>query len=151
MIRQTGSDATGPSRSVAVLGPLSRRINRQVMRIAGRRRSGPLVEIHHVGRRSGKPYIRPVLARPVGRTYLIPLFFGAGADWCRNVQKADGCRLKSRASIHQLHNPRVVPTADAKDLVRAAFHAHERAALKFAGIKAYLLLDIDPAASPIGS
>jgi hypothetical protein len=65
-----------------VLGPLSRRINQHVVRVAGHRRTGPLARIHHIGRRSGATYVRPVLAGSADERYLIPLFFGIGADWC---------------------------------------------------------------------
>jgi deazaflavin-dependent oxidoreductase (nitroreductase family) len=150
MTGQPGSDTSRPSRSAVVLGPLSRRINQYVVRVAGRRRSGPLAAIHHVGRRTGQLYVRPVLSRTADETYLIPLFFGTGADWCRNVQAAGGCRLRSRNSIHRLHNPRVIQAAEVRALVHTAFLKHERAALRVAGIKAYLLLDVAPRAAPNG-
>jgi len=136
-------NGTGPSRSVVVLGPLSRRINRYVVRIAGHRRAGPLARIHHVGRHSGRTYVRPVLARRAHGQSLIPLFFGADADWCRNVAAAHGARLETTGAMRDLHNPRVLPAAQVRTSARAAFRGPERALFVLAGIKEYLILDTD--------
>jgi deazaflavin-dependent oxidoreductase (nitroreductase family) len=126
---------------VIVLGPLSRRINPLILRLAGRRHSGPVAKLHHRGRRTGRAYVAPVLARPDDDGFLVPLFFGAGADWCRNVLAAQGCRIDSRGRTHPLHRPRVVPAGSIRGRVLATFPAHERIVLRLSGINEFLVLD----------
>src|SRR5215472_1495523 len=64
--------------------------------------------LHHVGRRSGREYVTPVVAKPMaGDRFVIPLPYGEDTDWCRNVIAAGGARLVvSGASMHVV-NPRV--------------------------------------------
>jgi deazaflavin-dependent oxidoreductase (nitroreductase family) len=131
----------GPSRSVIILGPLSRRINRFVLRVAGRRNVGPVAKVHHRGRRSGRAYVAPVLARPGEGGFLVPLFFGPDADWCRNVLAAGECEIEWRERTHRLRNPRVVPTTSVGARVGAAFPAHERLFFRIAGINEFMILD----------
>jgi len=126
---------------VVVLGPLSRRIKPFVLRVAGRRHVGSLAKVHHRGRNSGRDYATPVLARPSADGFLIPLFFGADADWCRNVVAAHQCRIEWHGTLHRMHNPRVLTAAAAKDRVRAGFPAHERLLLRLAGIYEFLVVD----------
>ncbi len=140
---------SGPSRSVVILGPLSRRINSAVLRLAGRRRSGPVVRIHHLGRRSGKPYVAPVLGRPDHAGFLVPLFFGSEADWCRNVLAAGGCSIEVSGRSRAMGNPRVVAGADVRAQVAGAFPRRERVFFRVAGITEFMLLDAAPDGGPL--
>lgn len=56
--------------------------NRAIRPLQGR--VGPLAEIHHQGRRSGKRYVTPVFAFRSGQRFIIPLTFGR-TDWARNI------------------------------------------------------------------
>ena len=82
-----------------------------------------------------------MLARPTNDGFLIPLFFGSGADWVRNVQQAGGCELEWRRTTHRLENPRVVAANSVRDQVRSAFRAPERAMFAVSGINEYVRLD----------
>jgi deazaflavin-dependent oxidoreductase (nitroreductase family) len=129
---------------VVILGPLSRRINRFVQRVAGRRHAGPIAKIHHRGRRSGRAYVTPVMARPTDDQFLVPLFFGAAADWCRNVLAADDCQIEWHGAMRPMRNPRVLPTGAVGDQVRATFPPHERLVLRIAGINEFLIVNSAP-------
>lgn len=143
-----GSKGAGPSRSVVVLGPLSRRINRFVVKVAGRGRVGPLARVRHRGRRSGRQYTAPVIARADADGFVIPLFFGPDADWCRNVLAAQGCEIDWHSATHSVNRPRMVPAESVRARVRSGFPPHERLFFKAAGIGQYMLLDRADGASP---
>jgi hypothetical protein len=59
-------------------------LNPSALWIVGRRRMYYGV-LHHVGRRSGNPYVTPVVAKMTAEGVIIPLPYGAETDWCRNV------------------------------------------------------------------
>jgi deazaflavin-dependent oxidoreductase (nitroreductase family) len=44
--------------------------------------------LRHVGRKSGRPYVTPLAAEPVGGGFVIPLLYGEDTDWCRNLLAA---------------------------------------------------------------
>jgi deazaflavin-dependent oxidoreductase (nitroreductase family) len=130
-----------PSRFGRLFGWLTRLLNPLVLHLAGRRHFGMTAQIHHRGRVSGRAYVAPVGARPVEGGFVVPLTFGSGADWCRNVLAAGGCEIRFRAVTHVTGNPRVVTGPAAGDLRRRAFGAHERLVFRLGGIREFLLLD----------
>jgi deazaflavin-dependent oxidoreductase (nitroreductase family) len=54
---------------------------------------GPFSIIRHVGRRSGKLYETPIIARRVKGGFMIELTYGHDVDWHKNVLAAGGCTL----------------------------------------------------------
>lgn len=91
--------ATNGSRSGAAVkraGAWNRRIRRfnrailnpLMLRVADRWRGSYPAVVRHVGRRSGRAYRTPVVARPVADGFVIPLPYGVDTDWCRNVRAA---------------------------------------------------------------
>jgi deazaflavin-dependent oxidoreductase (nitroreductase family) len=133
----------GPSTTVRlVLGPLSRLLNPLVGALAGRRFVPLIARIHHVGRRSGKPYTTPTGAHVTGDTVVIPLSFGNVSDWARNVRAAGGCVVQLGGKSYHATQPRFVDAADAKTAVRQSFSAVNRFMFRLFGIKQYLFLQI---------
>ncbi len=61
--------------------------NPMILKSAGSSRS-PFAVIHHVGRRSGKPYETPVIVEPVNSGFVFALTYGPEVDWYRNVLAA---------------------------------------------------------------
>ena len=53
--------------------------------------------VHHVGRRSGRPYETPVLLTPIDGGFLIPLTYGPDRDWVRNVTASQAPSSRSAA------------------------------------------------------
>ena len=84
--------------TVAVVNPVSRLV-------AGRL---PLFGvIHHVGRRSGRPYRAPVNVFRDGSDYLVALTYSSQVDWVRNVLAAGGCELETQGRRVRLTDPEV--------------------------------------------
>jgi deazaflavin-dependent oxidoreductase (nitroreductase family) len=119
---KTGARPTGSTRSGIVPGIVPRwligpgrqagkyLVNPLVVRtVAGR--LGPCAVVRHVGRRSGRTYATPVYAAPLGDDFMIALFVGSEADWCRNVQAAGRCTLEMGGTSYALTGPEVVDQA----------------------------------------
>jgi deazaflavin-dependent oxidoreductase (nitroreductase family) len=64
--------------------------------------------VRHVGRRSGRLRRTPVNMFRDGDRYVIPLTYGAGAPWVRNVLAAGGCEVETRGRRLRLRDPEVV-------------------------------------------
>src|SRR5215469_9202259 len=112
------------SRLAGVLNPL-------VLGHAGSRRRFKFAVLHHQGRRSGRAYATPTSARPLSDGFVVPMTFGEGADWVRNVQAAGGCVIEWEGTRYRLVNPEVVDLA----AIRSAFSRLERLLLPVLGIK----------------
>jgi deazaflavin-dependent oxidoreductase (nitroreductase family) len=131
----------GPSVIVRlVLGPSSRLLNPLVVALAGRRFVPLIARVHHVGRRSGKPYVTPTGAAVVGNTIVVPLSFGNVSDWARNVRAAGRCEVELGGKTYRATQPRFIAAADAKPVVNQSFSAINRFAFAVFGIKQYLFL-----------
>ena len=83
---------TEPSPRKLLLTALKYTLNPLTARLA-RTRFGPFVIIRHVGRRSGKTYETPIIARRVTDGFVIELTYGDQVDWYKNVQAAGGCTV----------------------------------------------------------
>jgi deazaflavin-dependent oxidoreductase (nitroreductase family) len=89
------------------------------LRRAGRA-NDPTAALHHVGRKSGRPYVTPLAAEPVAGGFIIPLAYGDDTDWCRNLLAAGQGTLDLRGETISILNPRIVELATVQDQVRAA-------------------------------
>jgi ABC-2 type transport system ATP-binding protein len=76
--------------------------------------------LHHVGRKSGRPYVTPLAAEPVAGGFVIPMPYGDDTDWCRNLLAAGQATLDLNGEAIAIVNPRVVEIATVQDQVRAA-------------------------------
>lgn len=123
-----------------VLGPLTKLLNPFVGVLAGRRFVPLIARVHHVGRRSGKPYMTPTGASVVGNTIVIPLSFGNGSDWARNVRAAGQCVVQLGGKRYQATQPQFVEAAEAKAVVDQSFNTINRFGFRLLGIKQYLFL-----------
>jgi deazaflavin-dependent oxidoreductase (nitroreductase family) len=136
----------GPSRFVrSVFGPLTGLLNPVIVKLAGRRHVRFAAQIHHTGRRSGRCYVTPASARLAGDTFFIPLTFGNGSDWSRNVRAAGGCTIRLNGIDYQAVRPRLVDRElvdreQAMQAGRPAFNRVERSTFRALGIRQFLLL-----------
>ena len=110
-------------------------LNPATLKIAGRR-SSVYATLKHVGRRSGRAYMTPVVAKPLGDGFVIPLPYDAGVDWCRNVLAAGTCRLIWNEQEYILEQPEIIQPSQA----RKAFPLGSRLLYPAGGIKQYLWL-----------
>ncbi|HKV83089.1 MAG TPA: hypothetical protein VJN88_00940 [Ktedonobacterales bacterium] len=105
-------------------------------RIAGKRRVRIFAVIQHRGRRSGRLFTTPVAARKTTEGFVVPMTFGEGADWFRNVRAAGGCTITWNGDEYLLVDPEIVDWATAK----LAFRRTERALMSAFGIRQFVRL-----------
>ncbi|MGH2491834.1 MAG: nitroreductase family deazaflavin-dependent oxidoreductase [Candidatus Limnocylindria bacterium] len=89
--------------------------------------------LHHRGRKSGKAYATPlaILGTPDG--FVLPLPFGEGTDWCRNV-RAGGGVIYWRGADHKVGQSEIIDAA----VAMPAFNAVLRRIVRVVGIKKFL-------------
>ncbi len=76
-----------------ILKSFNKRImNPLILKFAGRTRS-PFAVVHHVGRRSGKPYSTPIIVQRNAQGFVMALTYGPEVDWYRNLQAAGRATL----------------------------------------------------------
>jgi deazaflavin-dependent oxidoreductase (nitroreductase family) len=76
--------------------------------------------IHHVGRHSGRTYSTPLVAKLTADSIIIPLPYGPGTDWCRNLLAAGHATLTLHGAEYAVENPTIVDVDVAGPLVPAA-------------------------------
>jgi len=74
----------------------------------------PLAVVHHVGRRSGRPYRTPVVAFRTRDGFVIPMTYGRDVDWARNLRAAGGGEIVQMGRRFKVRNPRIVGGERAK-------------------------------------
>ncbi len=99
----------------------------------------PLAVVHHVGRKSGRPYRTPVVAFRSAAGFVIPMTYGRDVDWARNIVGADRCEIVQMGQRFSLHNPRIVGFKAAEPHLPAI----ARAALQAADFPGYVVLDLE--------
>lgn len=120
-------------------GPI-RRLSRPLVPVglplAGRRWFPYYAILRHAGRKSGKAYSTPVVARPTADGFLIPLPFGDATQWARNLFAAGGGTLRYAGREHRIAEPQVVD--------REVGEAHLPRPLRFVagrlGLRQYVLV-----------
>jgi deazaflavin-dependent oxidoreductase (nitroreductase family) len=133
----------GPSLMVRlVMGPMSRMLNPLVATLAGRRYFAMAAQIHHVGRRSGKPYVTSVGARVHEGIVLIPLTFGNRSDWARNVRAAGDCTVRINGVNYHAAAPQFLTKGQAAPGLRPMFRPIERLVFNMLGIQQFMRLQI---------
>ncbi|MFI7542234.1 alpha/beta fold hydrolase [Actinoplanes sp. NPDC049599] len=131
-------DFIEPGREVPQRRDAVRRFNKRflnpVMLLVAGRRYWYAAALHHVGRRSGRPYTTPVVAEPVGGGFVIPLPYGDDVDWLRNIRAAGRASIEVHGRRYTLDDPRVVDAGYALPLVRRS----RRRVWQRLGIRHYL-------------
>ena len=129
---------TAPSRRShsAVLGA-SRMLNPLVLLFAGTRLLPLYGVIEHRGRRSGKVFHTPVVVRPTDDGFIVPMPWGEGTDWYRNVRAAGECTIRWKGRDYQLVDPEVI---DQAAMVGRGFSAFQRTMMARLGIAQALRL-----------
>jgi len=98
--------------------------------------SNSYAKIGHIGRHSGRAYSTPVVAKPLGDGFVIPLPYGADVDWCRNVLTARTCTLLVAEQEYVMERPELLPLSE----TGRAFTPLTRWLYRAGGIKQYLWL-----------
>ncbi len=140
---ETPVAAVGPSLTVrVVMKPLTKMLNPLVAAFAGRRHFPMAAQIHHVGRRTGKPYVTSVAARVHDGIVLIPLTFGNRSDWARNIYVAGECTVRVNGVDYHAVAPQFVTFGQAAPLLRRSFRFVERFVFKLIGIQQFMRLQL---------
>ena len=71
-----------------------------------------LAALHHVGRRSGRPYVTPLSAYPLGDGFVLGVAY-PHVDWCENVLAAGKCTLTFNGKEYALERPEIIPRGEA--------------------------------------
>ncbi len=128
-----------------MIGRAVRRFNRRILnpvtlRFSGRRFS-PYATVRHLGRRTGRAYATPLLAKRVEDGFIIPLTYGEDADWARNVRARGGCTIESDGQIYEVTEPRVIDASVALPV----FPVVHRLLLRLFRMKTFLSVRYPPA------
>jgi deazaflavin-dependent oxidoreductase (nitroreductase family) len=94
---------------------LTKRLNPYLRNVAGTRLGMlyfNLSALHHVGRRSGRDYVTPLSAYPLGDGFVLAAAY-PHVDWLENVLAAGKCRLTWNGKEYALERPEVIPRAAA--------------------------------------
>lgn len=117
-----------------------RQVNKHVLNRGMRRlahlRFGPFANVHHVGRKSGKTYVTPILVVPIDGGFMIALTYGPEVDSYRNVVAAGGCKIVWHDRTYIIDAVEPVDAATG----RAGFPQPERSILGLLGIHHYARL-----------
>jgi hypothetical protein len=110
-------------RVARALKTLARLVNPLVLPLAGSGLVPVWGIVHRRGRRSGHRYDTPVavLASPDG--FLIPLPYGPGTDWCRNLRAAGGGGMRWMRGEYALSELTVVDVSEARASLGPIFRA----------------------------
>jgi deazaflavin-dependent oxidoreductase (nitroreductase family) len=87
-------------------------LNPAMMRLAGRKHWYASV-IEHTGRRSHKMYATPVVVDRIADGFIIPLPYGAGVDWLRNVLAAKRATVITQDQTYDVVEPEIIDAAAA--------------------------------------
>ena len=90
--------------------------------------------VRHRGRKSGKLYSTPLAIRPTRDGFVLPLPWGEGTDWCRNVRAAGGGIVHWGGADIEVDSPEIIETAEALP----NFDPYMRPMVKLVGIKKFL-------------
>jgi deazaflavin-dependent oxidoreductase (nitroreductase family) len=123
-----------------VLHVATRILNPIILKLAGSRYLPFFAVVYHVGRRSGRRYATPTNARRTADGFMVPLTFGEGSDWFRNVQAAGGCVIRWKGIDYPVVAPELVDRATAQ----AAFAPLERLLIPLIGVKQFVRLRSAP-------
>lgn len=93
-------------------------LNPLMMRMAGRRH-WYAAAIRHKGRCSGKEYATPVMAEPTPDGFIVPLPYGEGVDWLRNVRAAGRATIEAKGESYEVIEPEIVGAEEVAPLLPA--------------------------------
>jgi hypothetical protein len=93
----------------------TKRLNPYLIRVAGTRLGMlyfNLSALHHVGRRSGRAYLTPLSAYPLGDGFVLAAAYPY-VDWLENVRAAGNCMLTWNGDEYALERPELISRSNA--------------------------------------
>lgn len=90
----------------------NKRLLNPVMLVLAGRPHWYAARLEHVGRSSGRSYATPVVATAVPGGFVVPLPYGPGVDWLRNLQASGSGAIVVHGRRYRLSDPMVLATAE---------------------------------------
>lgn len=97
-----------------------RYLNPLMLKLAGHRYS-PQAIVYHKGRKSGRIYTTPVVVAPIASGFIIPLPYGTGVDWYRNILAAGQCTIQWQGNNYTIIEPELIDAEAAKKEISLIF------------------------------
>jgi deazaflavin-dependent oxidoreductase (nitroreductase family) len=88
-------------------------VTNRVLQVFTRLPRGPFAIVHHVGRRSGKPYETVIMVWPAGQGFVIALTYGPQVDWYQNLLAAGGGTIFWHRQRHVVGKPEPIEATSA--------------------------------------
>jgi deazaflavin-dependent oxidoreductase (nitroreductase family) len=123
----------------SVRGFNKRLLNPLMVRLAGRKHWYASV-VEHTGRRSGTHYATPVVVERVPDGFVIPLPYGVGVDWLRNVVAAGHANIRTHGQSCRVGQPEIISAEVATPQLRP----ERRLTYDLFGVKNYLQVKSEP-------
>jgi len=120
----------------SIIKPLTQVMNPLAMRLAATGLLSVWGVVHHTGRKSGRAFSTPIALGAKADFFFVPLPWGPGTDWCRNLVAANGGEIRYRGRDYRVTDPQVVTM----EVARPAFPGPIRLILPLVGIKSFLRL-----------
>ncbi len=117
-------------------------LNPAMTRLAGRKHWYASV-IRHTGRNSGRSYATPVVVEKVQDGFILPLPYGTGVDWLRNVRSAGRATIQVSGQTYDVVEPGIIDAASAAPQLSA----RRRCVFQRFGIANYVKLKLANPAS----
>jgi deazaflavin-dependent oxidoreductase (nitroreductase family) len=116
----------------------ARFLNPLTLLVAGRSWMRIVGVLRHRGRKTGRVYSTPLGMRRNGDSFIMPLTFGAGAGWYRNVSASGSCEVTYMGRAYTLTDPEVIDY----EAAAPAFPRYELWQFRLIGIAQFLRLRI---------
>jgi deazaflavin-dependent oxidoreductase (nitroreductase family) len=110
------------------------RSNPLMVRFAGSRWFPLWSKLEHRGRKSGRTYTFPVVAQRTPDGFVIPMPFGEGSDWVRNVLASGSCAVLWKGRRYEAGSPEVIDRAAAA----SAFNLFYRSVMRLGGMDRFM-------------
>ncbi|WP_431235847.1 nitroreductase/quinone reductase family protein [Mycolicibacterium psychrotolerans] len=112
-------------------------LNPAMLHLAGRKHWYASA-IRHTGRTTGKSYVTPVVAERIADEFIIPLPYGTGVDWLRNVLAERRATITSGGRTYDVVSPEIIDAPAAAPKLSAR---HRRTFHRF-GISNFLQVTV---------
>jgi deazaflavin-dependent oxidoreductase (nitroreductase family) len=99
----------------------NKHVTNRILRVFTKFSHGPFAIIHHIGRRSGKPYETVIWIWQMKEGFVIALTYGEEVDWYHNMQAAGGGRVFWHKRLYVVGKPELIDTEKALKAFPAFF------------------------------
>lgn len=107
----------------------NKHVTNRILRVFTKFSHGPFAIIHHIGRRSGKPYETVIWIWQMREGFVIALTYGEEVDWYRNMKAIGGGKVFWHRKLYVVGRPELI---DAEKAL-AAFPAFFRLMFRLFG------------------